>query len=170
MIYDIYHTIDILLLILVSISGVYILIFSYASAISKELKFPLAHNQRKFIIIAFNPLDIEEQNYPSELYQVVVSNNLIETIQQIDVDQFDGVIVLGEATHVSPNLIKEVNDAFYGGAKAIQLHHITEGKLKGRSYWRAFSEEIRNAILKKGHNRLNFPSAFDSIDYAIELK
>ena len=170
MVYEVFHIIDIILLILVSISGLYILIFSYASLTGNKLKFPEGKTKYRFAIIAANEFDISEQNYPQELYQIIHSNNIIETIKEIDENQYDGVIVLGEANRVSHNLLNYVNNAYYAGARAMQLHHITEGKITNKEYRKAYSEEIRNAILKKGHNQLNFSSAFDNVDYAINLK
>ena len=51
---------------------------------------------------------------------------------------------------------------------AIQLHHITDGNLSRRLHHKAVNEEVRNAVLKWGHNRMGLSSAFDGIDVVLD--
>lgn len=165
----IFHILDIALLIGTLFSGFYILLFSIPTLSNSNVKFPLGLKRYRYAILTPQKTDIVIDNYPQELYETIHYSNLFHTVTLLDESKFDAVVILGSTTRVSSNFLMEVNDAFSSGICAIQLHHITEGKLNGKKYRAVLDEEVRNSLLKLGHNRLGLPAAFDSMDVVLDM-
>lgn len=165
----IFHILDITLLVGVLISGFYILLFSIPTLFYLNVKFPSSLKQCKYAILLPENSDIQFENYSQNLYEIIHYSDICSAVALLDETQFDAVIILGSTTRVSSNFLIEVNDAFSSGVCAMQLHHVTEGKLSGKKYYAVLNEEIRNSLLKLGHNRLGLPAAFDSMDVVLDM-
>jgi hypothetical protein len=166
----IFHIVDVLMLIGIAISGTYLLIYTIASMKSPGLRFPKANESTRMLVLIPEGSYFDSQQYPDHLYRVEHYTDLVEAVQQADASQFDMFVILGEVTHVSPNLLKYINDAYYGNARAIQLNHIVEGRLSLFEHIMSIHEGVHVTIMSLGHNRLNQPSSIRRTDIAVEVE
>ena len=205
---SILHIIDIILFITILSGSIYIIIFIIAHffkttnrASNKTGKkylvlFP-AYNEDKTIINTIK--SFLKQDYPSELYKVLVISDHMseetnkklkelgasiviahykdsskakalqlasdyiskETIQNSDQDidtLFDGVVILDADNTVDFNFLTIV-DHYFDRGRFIQVHRTSKNRNTSTAVLDAASEEINNAIFRKGHTNLGLSSA-----------
>lgn len=146
-----------------------------------------AYKEDNVVINAVNT--IVNQSYPKELYEVVVisdrmaqstNDNLTSiggrvliyhpyeslkakalnfAISQYDEGSFDGVVILDADNMVEPDFLFQLNKAFAAGLKAIQTHRTAKKMQTDIAFLDGISEEINNAIFRKGHVVLGVSSA-----------
>lgn len=73
--------------------------------------------------------------------------------------EFDAVAILDVDNLVGPDFISRLNDAYDSGVKAIQAHRAARNRDTQTAVLDAASEEINNAIFRRGHVSAGFSSA-----------
>jgi len=202
------HIIDIILFIIILLGSIYIIVFIIAHffkttniASNKTGKkylvlFP-AYNEDKTILNTIK--SFLKQDYPSELYKVlVISDHMREETNkklkelgasivianykdsskakalQLAADYiststpqnpvqdkfslFDGVIILDADNTVDFNFLTII-DHYFDHGRFIQVHRTSKNRNTSTAVLDAASEEINNAIFRKGHVNLGLSSA-----------
>lgn len=93
----------------------------------------------------------------------------IKNIEQ-ERTSYDMVVVLDADNIVNPDFLEKINDAFYSGCLAIQTHRVAKNRDTNTAVLDAVSEEINNAIFRKGHTRLGFSSGLSGSGMAFEYE
>lgn len=204
--------IDAILFLLFLIAVLYLFIFAAYSKKKPLYCYPPAKKKHRYVILfpAYMEDDVIidsvqsffKQNYPRELYDVIVIsdqmteetisvlkkttakitqildpmstkiNALQEAIKNIEQENlsYDMVVVLDADNIVNPDFLEKINDAFYSGCLAIQTHRIAKNRDTNTAVLDAVSEEINNAIFRKGHTRLGFSSGLSGSGMAFEYE
>lgn len=81
---------------------------------------------------------------------------------------YDMIILLDANNTVSPDFLTKINDAYYSGCQVVQTHRQSKDIQTDIEVLTALSEEINNAIFRKGHVRLGFSSALISSGMAFD--
>lgn len=208
--YNLVAIADAFIFLLFSIAVLYLLIFALASLKKRYPSYPSADIQHRFIILypvykadTFITKTIavfSEQEYPKELYDLVIVSNHIqdETIKELEklsatvivenieketktgliqygISQlkridYDMIIILDSNNTVSSDFLQKINDAFYSGCQVVQTHRKSKDIQTDIEALTALSEEINNSIFRKGHVRLGFSSALISSGMAFDFK
>lgn len=138
------------------------------------------------------------QDYPSELYDVVViadqmEKSTVDALSELPVvllevdyqnsskakamnyaldrlpeNTYDIAVVLDADNTTDSDFLKEINDAFCSGIKAMQAHRMAKNRDTDTAVLDAVSEEINNSIFRKGHVNLGFSSALIGSGMAFE--
>ncbi len=87
------------------------------------------------------------------------ANALKEAIIAKKESSFDLVLILDADNVVEKDVLEQINNVYYSGSRAIQLHRCAKELSSTTSILDAISEEINNAIYRKGHNTLGISSA-----------
>ncbi|MDD2425872.1 MAG: glycosyltransferase [Bacteroidales bacterium] len=132
---------------------------------------------------------IKKQDYPVEDYSVIIvsdgmkpetnlrlhsegiellvldkpsgskANAMAAAVKYLGERKFDIAIVLDADNVVSEGFLKDINDAFCSGARAIQTHRTAKNLNTDIAVLDAISEEINNSIFRKGQVNLGLSSA-----------
>ena len=152
------------------LSGIYLFIFALIALFRHSGKYPATEKKYRFALLVPLQTHIEDLKYPKELYTVITYNDPVLAVRELDENQYDIAVILGETTHVSPLLLQDINDAYDAGVMAMQLHHIIEHRPTGKIRRKAIREEIRNSIYRQGHVQAGLSSALEKTDIAIDAK
>ena len=98
------------------------------------------------------------------------ANALQEAITSCSNQKFDIVLILDADNIIEPDILDKINDVFYSGSRAIQLHRCAKNPQSPTAILDAISEEINNAIYRKGHNTIGLSSALIGSGMAIEYE
>lgn len=82
---------------------------------------------------------------------------------------FDAVVILDADNLVYPDFLKQVNQVFDSGCKAVQAHRIAKNDNTDTSYLDGISEEINNSIFRQGHVNLGLPAALTGSGMLFEI-
>lgn len=185
--------------ILAALAVAYPLVFTLASLWKREFRYPPARKQRRFAVLfpAYKEDRIietvvrsfHEQDYPRELYDVVViSDHMKEAtderlarlpvillkagyeesskakalnfaMEQLDPDRYDIVVILDADNVTDPDFLTEINKAFESGIQAVQAHRTAKNRNTEVAILDGISEEVNNTIFRRGHVRLGISSA-----------
>ncbi|MFY0673457.1 MAG: glycosyltransferase [Bacteroidia bacterium] len=176
----------------------YALLFAVASVFYKDKKYPPTNKKARIavfipgykedIIIYQVAAHALKQDYPSELYDVIVIadsfseqtvaklKTLPIIVQEVSFDKstkakslnkvmgileekYDIAVVLDADNLMKENVLKKVNEAFQNGEKAIQCHRTAKNLDTNFAKLDALSEEINNSIFRRGHIAIGMPSA-----------
>ncbi len=140
-------------------------------------------------IIVHTASDALKQDYPKELYRVMVvadsfAPETLSGLRVLDIDvlevsfenstkaksvnkalealapfNFDMAVVLDSDNLMAPGYLKKVNAAYNAGFKVIQGHRTAKNQDQDFSLLDAINEEIGNSIFRKGHRALGVSSA-----------
>lgn len=161
---------DFILFLCFSLFTIYLGIPAVAASLKNATRYPKTGKKHRFAILfptdtpfSFSP------DYPEELYKVFTYEDLTETVGTLDEKDFDAVIILGKTTRIEPAFLNEINKAFDGGARAIQLHPITENRSTRKQYFQALNEEINHSFFRKGAIRLGVSSSLCGTDMVLDL-
>lgn len=138
------------------------------------------------------------QEYPRALYRVVViSDNMQpetdEALRQLEVEvnnarfensskaaalnlairkqgdrEYDIVVIMDADNIVGTHFLQKINDAYDFGIQAIQAHRTSKKGTTEVAILDAASEEINNAIFRKGHARVGLSSALSGSGMAFD--
>lgn len=201
---------DDILFFFMGISVLYLFIFALAAMFKRADKYRKASKQYRYAVLfpAYKEDKVIEssvssflqQNYPSDLYDVVVISDQMkdETNQRLinmgitllkanyedsskakalhlamntlDETKYDVVVIMDGDNMVEPNFLEEVNKAYDSGCLAIQTHRMAKSRNTPTAVLDAVSEEINNSIFRKGHIRFGFSSALIGSGMAFEYK
>lgn len=185
--------------LLAALAVAYPLLFTLASLGRRDVRYPEADKQRRFAILfpAYKEDRIIEsvvrsflqQEYPKELYDVVViSDQMEETTNQklsalpvillqanyensskakalqfamnhLGPEKYDIVVILDADNIVETNFLQEINKTFEAGIKAVQAHRTAKNRNTEIAILDGISEEVNNTIFRRGHVRLGISSA-----------
>ena len=186
----------------------YLLFFSIAGKISRIKIFPKAQSLRRIRI--FIPAFKEDtviietaknalgQNYPQELYEVVVIadslnattlkalKNLPIIVQEVSFEKstkgkalqkvvelkalnsVDIVVIIDADNHMILDFLHSVNNAFEFGYKVVQGHRTAKDPQSPFEFLDACTEQINNHIFRRGHVAVGLPSALIGSGMAFE--
>ncbi|MEG1700331.1 MAG: glycosyltransferase [Alistipes sp.] len=177
----------------------YLFIFALASTLHRQQPYPKARHALRFVtlipvyksdaVILRTARAAFEQNYPRELYEVVVIADrlqpaTLEALRQLPIQLLevnfensskakalkyaidslgakaaDVVTILDADNIAEPEFIARLNDVFDNGAEAVQTHRTAKNRDTDTAVLDAASEEINNAIFRRGHIALGLSSA-----------
>lgn len=101
---------------------------------------------------------------PIRLLEVAFENSskakaLNYAVEQLGDEPFEAVVILDADNTVQPDFLSRLNDAYHSGAQAIQAHRRAKNINTDTALLDAVSEEINNAVFRKGHVALGISSA-----------
>lgn len=186
---------------------IYISVFGFASLLKQKIKAPQTDKMRKFavmipgykedLVIVDVARDALEQDYPSDLYEVIViadsfkaetlaelrklpirveivvfevskkSKALNKCMEAIG-DDYDVAMILDADNLMEHDVLRKINDAFNRGFIAVQGHRMAKNTNTSFAILDAVSEEINNTIFRKGHRILGLSSALIGSGMAID--
>lgn len=144
---------------------------------------------REDAVIESSIIDFLKQDYPKDLYQVAIISDQMKDetndslsrlpVKLLKVDfensskakalnfamdfyasePYDIVAILDADNLADTIFLKKINDAYAAGARAIQAHRTAKNVQTEVALFDAVSEEVNNAIFRKGHNALGLSSA-----------
>lgn len=79
-------------------------------------------------------------------------------IQQLKA-QYDMVVVLDADNHIAPDFLQKINCAFQQGHLVVQAHRTAKNQEGNMAQLDAISEELNNAIFRKGQQVLGLPTS-----------
>lgn len=187
----------ILLLVYIGASVLFLITYAILGNFPIRVKKPKTNKQNKFVLfipgykedaVIYNVAkEALNQDYPSELYDIVVIadsfqqktlddlNSLPITINQVSFDKstkakalnktmagipddlYDAVIILDADNVLARNFITKINDSINAGYQIVQGHRAAKN-IKGFAMLDAMSEEINNNIYSKGHRAIGMSS------------
>lgn len=196
--------------ILAALAVAYPLVFTLASLWKRQLRYPEARKQRRFAILfpAYKEDRIIEsvvssflnQNYPKELYDIVVISDHMQeetnerlgklpivllkaayeesskakalnfAIESLGAAPYDIVVILDADNLVDPDFLKEINKTFEAGIKAVQAHRTAKNRNTEIAILDGISEEVNNSIFRRGHVRLGISSALIGSGMAFDYR
>lgn len=185
--------------ILAVLAVLYPLLFTLASLIKRDIRYPEARKKRRFAILfpAYKEDKIIcsvvesflKQNYPKELYKVVVISDHMQeetdlrlskfpitllkasydnsskakalnfAVDNLEESAYDIVVILDADNIVEPDFLQKINNAFEAGVRAVQAHRTAKNRNTEIAILDGISEEINNSIFRRGHVRLGISSA-----------
>ncbi|MCR4602487.1 MAG: glycosyltransferase family 2 protein [Prevotella sp.] len=75
---------------------------------------------------------------------------------------YDAVLILDAGNIVKPDFLEKVNDAFdSSGAKAIQIHRLSENRDTPAARLDSIFEEINNSVFRRGHQVLGLSASLN---------
>ena len=165
-----FHIADDFFFFCIILSGIYLLLFALAALFRHSGKYPATEKKHCLALLVPPQTNIDNLKYPEELYTVITYNDPVLAVRELDESRYDITVILGEATHISPLSLQNINDVYDAGVMAMQLHHIIEYRSTGNIRRKAIHEEIRNSIYRQGHVQAGFSSALEKTDIAIDTK
>lgn len=202
--------IDAVFFILMALSVAYLLIFSLASLKKRKKKYPVVSPSQRFVVmfpaykednvIIDSVKSILDQDYPKELYDVVVISDkmkeetnkalaeypiiLLEVkfqssskakalnfaIDELKGRQYDSIVILDADNTVEKDFLSQINNVRSTGQIAIQAHRRAKNLNTDTAMLDAVSEEVNNTIFRAGHVQLGFPSALIGSGMAFEYQ
>ena len=196
-------------IIYLGFSSFYIFIFAFAGLFKIRPKMPSFDAMRRYAVLIPGykedqviievAKDALKQNYPKELYEVVViadsfKNETLDALAKLDIrvievsfelstkskalnvamdelgDNYDVALVLDADNLMQVDFISKVNQAFNMGYTAIQGHRIAKNTNTNFAILDAISEEVNNRIFRKGHRVLGLSAALIGSGMAIDYK
>jgi cellulose synthase/poly-beta-1,6-N-acetylglucosamine synthase-like glycosyltransferase len=195
---DVSEIIQYILLVAPALAVLYILIFAVAGLFYRQKGYPGTAVQRRIAVlipgyredevIIETASDALLQNYPSNLYDVIIiadsfSPGTLEylrgmTVKVIEVsfekstkskalnkameqlpETYDIAVILDADNLMEPDFLSKVNSVFEGPVNAVQGHRTAKNMNTRLAILDAASEEINNHIFRKGHRALGLSSA-----------
>jgi len=195
---DVSEIIQYILLVAPALAVLYILIFAVAGLFYRQKGYPVTAVQRRIAVlipgyredevIIETASDALLQNYPSNLYDVIIiadsfSPGTLEylrgmTVKVIEVsfekstkskalnkameqlpETYDIAVILDADNLMEPDFLSKVNSVFEGPVNAVQGHRTAKNMNTRLAILDAASEEINNHIFRKGHRALGLSSA-----------
>jgi cellulose synthase/poly-beta-1,6-N-acetylglucosamine synthase-like glycosyltransferase len=151
------------------------------------------------LVIVDVAIDALQQDYPKELFEVIViadsfKPETLEALQKLPIrvevvvfevskkskalnkcmasigDNYDVAMILDADNIMEHDVLPKINEAFNRGFYAVQGHRMAKNTNTNFAILDAISEEINNAIFRKGHRVLGLSSALIGSGMAIDYK
>lgn len=188
----------------------YLLLYAIASKFYHAPSYPKAHKQHRFLIlfpaykedrvIVQSVKSFLEQDYPSELFDIVVISDhmevetnevlrrlpiqlLVATYQNsskakamaLAIDEtksksYDMVVIMDADNITTPNFLEVSNQAYSCGVRAIQAHRTGKNLKTEIALLDAVSEEINNGFFRSGHNALGLSAGLAGSGMVFDMK
>jgi len=206
----IFNIIQVILLIYLGLTSCYIFILSVAGLFAiKRLQLVdekkrcfavLIPGYKEDAVILHVAEDATLQNYPKELYDVVIiadsfqpetidklkklpiklvevsfekstkSKALNKAMAELPQNYYDAVVILDADNLMENELLNKFNESFAQGFRIIQGHRIAKNLNNTMALLDAISEEINNHLFRKGHRVLGLSSALIGSGMAFEYE
>ncbi|WP_205783254.1 glycosyltransferase [Flagellimonas allohymeniacidonis] len=192
------NAIEFLLIGYFGFASLYVFLFSFAGLFPMKKREEILQKQRKFAVLIPGYkednviVEVAEQalkqNYPSDLYDVVIiadsfQQRTLSKLYQLPIrvvevsfekstkskalnkamdvigDDYDIALVLDADNVMERGFLEKVNASFNQGYKVVQGHRIAKNVNTSFAVLDAISEEINNHIFRKGHRVLGLSSA-----------
>lgn len=175
----------------------YLLLYAIASKFYRTPRYPQATKQHRFavlfpaykedrVIVQSVRTLLEEQDYPKELFDVIVISDQMqpatnEALRQLPIrllianytdsskakamnlamdetrnEAYDLIVVMDADNTTSPNFLAETNRAYCTGLHAMQARRTGKNLNTDVARLDGISEEINNGFFRSGHNALGF--------------
>ena len=175
----------------------YLLLYAIASKFYRTPRYPQATKQHRFavlfpaykedrVIVSSVRTLLEEQEYPKELFDVIVISDQMqpatnEALRQLPIrllianytdsskakamnlamnetagEPYELVVVMDADNTTSPNFLAEANRAYCTGLHAMQARRTGKNLNTDIARLDGISEEINNGFFRSGHNALGF--------------
>lgn len=124
---------------------------------------------------SFQPETLEElRQLPIEVFEVSFEKStkakaLNEGFRRID-EHYDIALICDADNVLAKNFLRKINDAFVGGAKAVQGQRVAKNFDNSFAILDSCSENINNHIFRKGSNALGLASAVIGSGMAFDYK
>ncbi|WP_071146348.1 glycosyltransferase [Bacteroides ihuae] len=139
-----------------------------------------------------------QQDYPTDKYEVIVISDQMEhvTNEQLNqlpirllianyensskakamtlamestaLEEYDMIVIMDADNTTTPDFLQEMNQACNAGLQAVQAHRMAKNTNTSIAILDAVSEEINNALFRKGHVAIGFSSALIGSGMALE--
>lgn len=189
---------------------VYLLFYTLAALFHRNMQYPEAKKKCRFAIlfpaykedriIVDSVLSFLQQNYPKELYHIVVISDHMQdetnecltrlpltvlkatyansskakalnlAMQTLGPGQYDAVVILDADNVVESDFLSEINKVFDAGIKAVQAHRTAKNRNTEIAVLDGVSEEVNNTIFRRGHVRVGISSALIGSGMAFDYK
>ena len=80
-------------------------------------------------------------------------------IQQLNNTTYDAALIMKPGDTIDKNYLEEINDVYHAGGMVIQTHVVAKKLKTNTAILNAVSEEINNAIFRRGHVLLGFSAS-----------
>ncbi len=206
---QILNAIQIIFLVYLGFASVYIFLYSFVGLFPYKKRKKKDNKQRKFVVmipgykedqVIFHVAeDALQQDYPSELYDVVVvadsfRDDTLENLKKLPIkvievsfdvstkakalnkamsilpDKYDAAIILDADNLMETDFITRINEAFSRGFIAVQGHRVAKNTNTSFAILDAISEEINNHIFRKGHRVIGLSAPLIGSGMAFEYK
>lgn len=172
--------------------------YSTALKKSKLVVFIPSYKGDRVIMDSVNSL--LDQDYPHNLYEVVVISDRMQeetinaiydlpvrlyeiephnsskayalnyAVEMLGDEKFDIAVIIDADNVVESNFLSSLNDAYYSGSEAIQVHRTAKNLDTDIAILDALSEGINNSIFRLGHVNLGLSSALIGSGMAFDFK
>ncbi|MBG0781324.1 MAG: glycosyltransferase [Bacteroidales bacterium] len=199
LLYEIGIVIQWVLLLYLGGSALYLFWFAFLSIFPLKNLPPVDLKKRRFAVLIPSYMEDEvifevaeqalQQNYPKDLYDVVViadkfKTKTIQKLKQYPIilfnenfsistktralnyalrllpdNHYDVAVVLDADNLMEKDFLAKLNDAFSYPYQAIQCHRVAKNLNTNFAILDAISEEINNNIFRKGHRKMGLSSA-----------
>lgn len=196
---ELFYLIEYICWLIAAFIVIYPLVYVIASLVKRDMQYPEAQKKHRFVILfpAYKEDRIIEntiqaflqQDYPKELYHVIVISDHMEdhtnesltklpitvlkanysnsskakalnmAVASLGDIPYDIVVILDADNIVNPNFLSEINKVFDAGIQAVQTHRTAKNRNTDIAILDGISEEINNSIFRRGHVRLGISSA-----------
>lgn len=193
------YIVDFIFFLLILLSAVYLLVFALYAQGKKSRSFPRAGKLYRILVlfpaykedsvIVGSVRSFLQQDYPSELFHVVVISDGIKEETDAELRKFpvevlnarfeksskaaalnlaiaaqgereyDMVVIMDADNIAAPGFLGKINDAYDFGILAMQAHRRSKGGKTDVAVLDTVSEEINNSIFREGHVRAGLSSA-----------
>jgi cellulose synthase/poly-beta-1,6-N-acetylglucosamine synthase-like glycosyltransferase len=123
----------------------------------------------KYLVVVISDKMKDETNerlseLPIKLLKVNFENSTKAKAMNFAIDsmaseRFDIIAILDADNLADRSFLKKINDAYMSGIMALQMHRKAKNIQNDVAVFDAISEEVNNAIFRKGHNVLGLSSA-----------
>lgn len=100
MIAPLFHIANDFFFFCIILSGIYLFIFALIALFRHSGKYPATEKKYRFALLVPLQTHIEDLKYPKELYTVITYNDPVLAVRELDENQYDIAVILGETTHV----------------------------------------------------------------------
>lgn len=199
-----------LLLLYLVINVGYSLVFAFAAAFAKKSRGSVVNKNNKFLVliaaykgdevIKYTAADALKQNYPRELFDVVViadslqtetitflktldlkvkevvfeqstkSKSINEALLDYSDDLYDYAVVLDIDNEMDPNFLLTINQYLQNNELIVQGHRVAKNLDTNFAVLDALSEEVNNTIFRQGHVALGLSCAVIGSGFATRFK
>ena len=147
----------------------YLFILAVASHF-KHSNYPKARKQYQCAILVSDG-SLLPFMYKQESYEFITYKDLLETIDSLDKERYELVILLSDkASALSPHFLEKIYNAYDAGIQAMQLHTVINNRKGLRKRLHALSEEINNSLFRSGNTQIGFSSSLFGTNMAFDLE
>lgn len=163
------YIVDDFLFFCASLLLLYLFILAIASHL-KHIEYPIIKKQYSCAILIPEGNTLPSK-YKQGTFQFISYSNLAETIQSLDNQGFELVVILSkEACDLSPDFLEKISHVYHTDIQAMQLHTVINDRKGFRKRLQAISAEISNSLFRAGNTQFGLSSNFFGINIVLSVK